>query len=207
MSPDALEDHVASGALLVDVRSPQQFAAGHIPGSVFVGVGPSFTTWMGWLAPYERDVALVADDETQAKRALTMLHRIGIDRVAGYHAGVRAWRESGRSIATLEITTPEELMEAQGQSTDPVILDVRNDSEFEIGHVDGAMHQFLGKIARGAMPELDRSEEIVLMCASGYRSTVAASLLKANGFENLRNMTGGMNAWQERKAGIRSIAS
>lgn len=207
VSPGALEDHVASGAMVVDVRSAHQFEVGHIPGSVFVGVGSSFTTWMGWLAPYNRDVVLVADDTEQAKLARRMLQRIGIDRVDGYHVGVQAWQASGRALATLEVTSPERLMAESGYGTGPTVVDVRNDSEFEIGHIDGAMHQFLGEIAQGAVPELDRSQEIVLTCASGYRSTVAASLLKAKGFSNVRNLAGGMSAWQERQAGIRTIAS
>ncbi len=201
-----MEDHIAAGAVVVDVRSPREFAEGHIPGTVFVGVGPNFSTWMGWLAPYDRDVVLVASDAAQAGEALMMLRRIGVDRVAGYHVGVEAWRQSGRSLATLDVTNPDELMAARASGDGPMVMDVRNDAEVEIGHIDGAVHHFLGRIARGEMPELDREEEIVVTCASGYRSTVAASLLMADGFGNLRNLAGGMNAWNE-KAGNRAMAS
>jgi len=202
-----LEDQLASGAMVVDVRSGAEFAAGHIPGSIFVGVGPNFSTWMGWLAPYDRDVVLVANDAAQAGEALPMARRIGLDRVVGYHVGVDAWRKSGRSLGTLDVTTPDALTAARGSETEPTVVDVRNDSEFEMGHIDGALHHVLGRIAQGEMPELGRDRPIVLTCASGYRSTVAASLMLANGFEDVRNLTGGMSAWNERNSGDRSIAS
>lgn len=202
-----LEDEVASGAMVVDVRSSQEFAAGHIPGSVFVGVGTSFATWMGWLAPYDRDVVLIAADVAQAEEALTMLHRIGIDRVVGYHTGVQAWRNSGRHVETLDVTKPDRVMAEQERGGGPTVLDVRSEGEFTDGHIEGALHQFVGTIAQGEMPDKGQDEEIVLVCGSGYRSTVAASLMMANGFHNVRNMAGGMTAWNERKAGIRSIAS
>lgn len=202
-----LEDHIASGAMVVDVRSAGEFAEEHILGSIFVGVGPNFSTWMGWLAPYDRGVVLIANDAAQAGEALTMASRIGLDRVAGYCVGVEAWRESGRSLGTLGATDPDHVMTEQAREKEPTVIDVRNDSEFEIGHIDGAVHHFLGRMAQGEMPALPRDEEIVITCASGYRSTVAASLLLAHGYQHLRNLGGGMNAWNERKAGSRSVAS
>lgn len=202
-----LEDQIAGGALVVDARSAGEFAEGHVPGSIFVGAGPNFSTWMGWLAPYDSDVVFIANDVAQAGEALTMARRIGIDRVAGYHVGLDAWRESGRPLATLDATNPDAMMAARESETEPMVLDVRNDGEFKIGHIDGAMHHVLGRIAQGEMPHLDRDQPIVVTCASGYRATVAASLMLANGFEQVRTLTGGMTAWNERTPGSRSIAS
>jgi hydroxyacylglutathione hydrolase len=193
--------------MVVDVRSAGEFAEEHILGSIFVGVGPNFSTWMGWLAPYDRDLVLVANYAAQAGEALTMARRIGLDRAIGYHVGTDAWQASGRLLATLDVTDPDALMEARVGGEKPTVVDVRNDGEFEIGHIDGAMHYVLGRIARGEMPELDRDQSIVLTCASGYRSTVAASLMLAGGYEHVRSLVGGMNAWNERKASDRSIAS
>lgn len=206
LTADQLQDQIASGAMVIDTRSQKEFAAGHIPGSVFVGVGSSFSTWMGWLAPYDRDLALIANDEEQAQEALTMLHRIGLDRVAGYHAGVESWRQSGRSLASLEVASAEEVMREQNSGEKPMVLDVRSESEYDSGHIDGAEHQFLGKIAQGDLPALDRSEEVTVVCGAGYRSTVAASLMMANGFKDVRNIAGGMEAWNEAKARSSSIA-
>lgn len=202
-----LEDQIAGGTLVIDVRSTREFAEGHIPGSIFAGVGPSFSTWLGWLAPYDRDVLFVASAAEGAKEALVMARRIGIDRVVGYHVGLDAWRESGRLLGTLDYTDPEALVTVRAAANGPAVLDVRNAAEFESGHIDGATHHFLGRIAQGEMACLDRDAPIVITCASGYRSTVAASLLMANGFENVRNLAGGMNAWNERTAEIRPVAS
>lgn len=204
---ERVEDLLCAGAMVIDIRSQEEFAAGHIPGSVFVGVGPHFSSWMGWLAPYGRDIVLITSDTPRAREALTMLRRIGIDRVVGYHIGVRAWEESGRPLAPLPVTDPHEVMAEQANGKDPLVVDVRNDSEFDHGHIDGAMHHFLGSIAQGRMPELDRRREITVVCGSGYRSTVAASLMMSHGFERLRNLAGGMTAWNERKAEIRAVAS
>lgn len=203
---EQVEEYMASGALVLDVRSPEEFAAGHIPDSISVGVGPNFSTWMGWLAPYDRDVVLIAYDTHQAREALAMLRRIGIDRVVGYHVGVLSWGESGRLLMRLDVVTADEVMAEQEGGGEPLVLDVRSDGEYADDHIDGSKHQFLGKIARSEMPDLGRNCHITIVCGSGYRSTVAASLMMANGFRHLRNLSGGMNAWNERKAGIRPIA-
>lgn len=207
MSVEQLDDQFASNAMVIDIRSKEAFAAGHIPGTVFVGVGSNFATWMGWLSPYDRDLVLIAADEAQIREAVTMLHRIGLDRVAGYHVGIDSWQESGRPIQTLEVTYPEVVMREQERGEDPTVLDVRSDSEYDMGHINGAVHHFAGKIAQSSLPNLDKNEGITVVCGSGYRSTVAASLMQANGFESVRNLAGGMEAWNEAKAGVRSIAS
>jgi hydroxyacylglutathione hydrolase len=136
-----------------------------------------------------------------------MLHRIGIDRVAGYHVGVASWRESGRPIDTLEVVRASEVMAEQERGEAPMVLDVRNDDEFEAGHIPGAEHHALARIARGELPDLDRGEEITVVCGAGYRSTVAVSLMRASGFVRLRNLDGGMDVWNEARAGSRSMAS
>jgi hydroxyacylglutathione hydrolase len=207
LSVDQVEDHLAGGSLVVDIRSKEAFAATHVPGSVFVGAGPSFATWMGWLAPYDRDVVLIGDDTDQAREALIMLHRIGIDRVAGYHLGVDSWRRSGRALESLAVVSAAEAVREWERGELGTVLDVRSDDEFEMGHIDGANHLYLARIARGEMPQLDREARVTVVCGSGYRSTVAASLMQASGFAAVRNLAGGMDAWNEARAGIRSIAS
>lgn len=204
---DAIEDGLASGALLIDARDRAAFAAGHIPGSIFVGSDGSFATWMGWLAPYERDLILIVDDAEHARDARTMLHRIGLDRVAGYHVGIDAWRATGRPIDTLETVGAQTLMDERARGDQSIILDVRGDDEFEMGHIDGAHHHWLARMARGELPELDLDTPVTVLCQSGYRSTVASSLLKSNGFSRVRNLTGGMDAWTEAASESAPVAS
>lgn len=204
LAVEAAEDALAAGALAIDVRDKEVFAAGHLPDSIFVGADFSFATWMGWLAPYDRDLVLIAASDAQAREAVTMLHRIGLDRVAGYVVGVAAWQASGRPLQTLESVAPEQVMSDRGD--DPAILDVRSADEYDMGHIDGATHHYLARIARGELPEFDRDAQITVTCQSGYRSTVAASLLRASGFANVRNLRGGMDAWNAAKPRARSIA-
>jgi hydroxyacylglutathione hydrolase len=206
LSLEAVEDALASGTMVIDVRSTEAFAEGHIPGTVFVGADSSFSTWMGWLAPYDRDLVLIADDAAQAREAQTMLRRIGLDRIAGYHVGVNAWRVSGRPLETLESVAAGGVIDELKRGTKMTILDVRGADEYEMGHIDGASHHWLARIARGDLPDLDPADPITLVCQSGYRSTIAASLLRARGFNRLRNIAGGMDAWEAARDETRSIA-
>jgi hydroxyacylglutathione hydrolase len=206
LSVEAVEDAIAGGALAIDVRDRDAFAAGHLPGSIFVGADGSFATWMGWLAPYDRDLVLIADDAAQAREAMRMLRRIGLDRIAGYHVGVDGWCRSGRPLASLTLVTADQVMNERGRGAGPAILDVRGIDEFDMGHIDSAMHHDLARIARGELPELDPDAPVTVTCQSGYRSTIASSLLHANGFAGVRNLSGGMDAWNAAKSKTRSVA-
>lgn len=203
---NAVEDALASGTMVIDARPTEAFAEGHIPGTIFVGAGSSFSTWMGWLAPYDRDLVLIVDSDAQAREAQTMLRRIGLDRIAGYHVGVDAWRESGRPLSTLDVISAQALADERERGAPATMVDVRGADEYEMGHIDGAQHHWLARIARGDLPNLDPSEPVTLICQSGYRSTVAASLLEAQGFDRLRNIAGGMEAWEAARDVTSSVA-
>lgn len=198
LSPDEVAARQAQGALVIDARPSAAFAAGHLPGAVAVGLGPSFAIWAGWLTPYDRDVILVLEDDARFDEARTELWRIGIDRVAGYLAGgIEAWRASGHHTADLPSLAVNDLARALADASDTVVLDVRDDAEWDEGHIPGALHGFVGDIAQGAMPDLPAGKRIAVICGSGYRSTVAASLLQGQGVSNLINVQGGMGAWAE----------
>ena len=188
----------AAGALVIDARSPEAFAAGHVPGSAFAELGPSFAIWAGWLTPYDRDVVLVVDDPAQYAAARTDLRRIGVDRVVGHLAGgVAAWRASGRPLATVGTMSVGDLAgELARPGNDLAVLDVRDRSEWEQGHLPGASHWFAGEIAQGRLPILPSGARVALICGSGYRSMVAASLLRAAGAPDVVGVLGGMNAWE-----------
>jgi len=188
-----------TGALIVDTRTPDAFGNGHIPGAVFAGLGPNFTTWMGWLAPYDRDLVLILDADEEYTDALTELHRIGLDRVAGYLAGgMGAWRAAGKDIACLPQRTVHDLARRLASPDHGLlVLDVRSDDEWNEGYIAGARHRFAGEIAQGAAPPVDRETPVAVICGSGYRSSVAASLLQQRGYDRLINITGGMGAWNE----------
>jgi hydroxyacylglutathione hydrolase len=201
LTPEAVASRQASGAAVIDARSPAAFGAGHVPGALFAGLGPDFTTWMGWLAPYDRELIVVLDDVVQFAEARTELRRIGLDTVAGYLAGgMAAWRAAGRDVVTLPQTSVTELAQTlNGVRDGLVVLDVRSDDEWTEGHISGAMHRFAGELAQGAPTPVNGTAPVAVICGTGYRSSVAASLLQARGWRNLINVTGGMAAWNEAK--------
>jgi hydroxyacylglutathione hydrolase len=201
-TPDEVARRQDAGALVVDARTPEAFGEGHIPGAVFAGLGPKFTTWMGWIAPYDRDIILVLDElegTIQFEEARNELHRIGLDNVAGYlDGGMPAWQSGGRDIVTLAQMTVEELADRLATVEDDLtVLDVRSDEEWEEGHIAGAVHTFAGEITQGDRAPVEGDSPTAVICGSGYRSSVASSILQRRGYRNLINITGGMEAWNE----------
>jgi len=201
LSADDVEARRADGATVIDARAPEAFGGAHIPGAIFAGLGPNFTAWMGWLAPYEADLILVLDHDDQFEEACTELRRIGLDRIAGYlQGGLASWVASGRDIATLAQITVNELDERMKNDPTLRVLDVRSADEWNGGHIADAEHQYAGEIVGGTPHSngVDTPEagELALICGSGYRSSVAASVLQRNGQTELLNVIGGMTAWQ-----------
>lgn len=197
LTPVDVADRLTAGSLVVDARTPEAFGAGHIPGAVFAGLGPNFTTWMGWLAPYDRDVVLILADDARYDEARTELRRIGVDRVAGFLAGsMGAWTAAGRAVRVLPQLTVQELARRRTQGDELAVLDVRGDDEWRGGHIAGATHRFAGEIIQGAVPPLPDDQPTAIVCGSGYRASVVASILEGRGYGNLANVIGGMEAWE-----------
>ncbi len=195
MTPEALEHAVGHDAIVVDARDPAAFATGHIPGALGIGLADSFGTWVGSMVPIDSQIVLVLDRSDDLDRALVQLRRAGYDRVAGYLlGGFAAWRESGRSITSLETRTADQLAAALGDGGTRV-LDVRETSEWNAGHIAGALH-----IPGGALPgrfdDVPDDRPLTVVCGSGYRSTVAASLLLRAGREKVGSLIGGMTAYE-----------
>ncbi len=198
LSVDLFVEKLAEGAILFDIRDSATFGRGHVPGSIGVGLGPDFVAWAGWLAPYDRPIVLVLDEARDLDEVVTELRRIGLDSVDGYlDGGIDAWSAAGRPVATLAQFDVNELVGDIKRDEGLVVLDVRSADEWRDGHISGAKHLFAGEIAQGAVPGVAQDRRIAVICGSGYRSTVAASLLMQRGFTNLVNVSGGMEAWIE----------
>lgn len=198
LAPEAVAAEQAAGALVIDARPAEAFAAGHVPGAVAVGLGPNFAIWAGWLTPYDREVILVVDDEAAFAAARTELRRIGIDRVAGWLAGgMAAWRAAGLPVATLDTIDAAALAARLATAGgDLVVLDVRDPAEWAAGSLPGAVNRSAGEIAQGAAPPLAGAGPVAVLCGTGYRSTLAAGLLQARGREGVVNVRGGLEAWK-----------
>jgi hydroxyacylglutathione hydrolase len=158
---------------------------------MFAGAGGSFHTWMGWVAPFERDVVVVSGGEWSVDEVVTALRQIGLDRVAGYlDGGIDAW---DTELETTPMITAEELA---ANLDDYQVLDVRNESEWKDGHIASATLLPASEITDGALPEgMVEDKPIAIICGSGFRSSVASSLLQARGMDNLVTIQGGMEAW------------
>ena len=196
---DALRDGV-----VVDTRPAAAFAAGHVPGTLNIPLGGSFTTWAGWLLPYDHDVYLLVDDADgdAAADAVRALALIGLDRVAGVFGrdAVPAWGTgAGRALERLPRTTAAELapLLARGAAR---VVDVRAHDEWAAGHLPGSTNVPLGHVAEQAAALRDGlppEAPLVVQCQSGARSAIAASVLQARGVPHVVNLAGGIAAWRE----------
>jgi hydroxyacylglutathione hydrolase len=191
LDPAAFARAAASEAVVVDVRSPEAFGGGHVPGALNVGLGSSFPTWAGTVLPAGTRALLVLDDPAQLPTVTWHLLRIGYPPPAGWLAGgMFAWRTAARPLARLEQRTVHELA---GQLDRVQVLDVRQPAERAAGHIPGSTF-----ITGAELPErLDEVPDgpVAVVCGSGYRSSVSASLLAADGRDDAVNVLGGMSAW------------
>lgn len=181
-----------SGAAVIDTRSAPFFGAGHFPGSLNIGLSSNlFSTWVGFLVPFGTEIVLVVGSAESAKKARLELARIGYDKVLGYiEADALARR---RQLSQLGV---EELHFALRRGEGPQVLDVRTSSEWEAGHIEGAVHIPLPTLPRRT-GQLGKDSQLAVICGSGYRSSIAASLLQAQGFSRVQNVMGGMGAYLE----------
>jgi glyoxylase-like metal-dependent hydrolase (beta-lactamase superfamily II)/rhodanese-related sulfurtransferase len=196
LDPAAFAARVEAGAVVVDVRSGVDFGAGHVPGSINVGLGGQFASWAGTLLDPAQPVLIVAADDDGAREAVLRLARVGLENVAGSLAGgVGAWRASERPLATIPQITVADLRGLVGRG-DLQVIDVRRGGEYAGGHVPGAITAPLDRLADEAR-RLDSARPTAVICAGGYRSSAASSLLSRLGFKDLRNVVGGTGAWIE----------
>ncbi|PHN05915.1 MBL fold metallo-hydrolase [Flavilitoribacter nigricans] len=192
LTPDRFEQLVEQEeALMLDVRTPQEFAAGHVPGSIFIGLKGQFAPWVGALITDINQPIVLITPEGSEEEAVTRLARVGYDNTLGYlDGGVAGWAEAGKEVATIKSVTAPQLAEKLAAGRVETILDVRKPSEYLAQHLEAATNFPLDYINRN-MQKLNRYDTYHLHCAGGYRSMIAASILKARGFDNLVDVTGG----------------
>jgi hydroxyacylglutathione hydrolase len=200
LAVDEVRARSAAGALVVDLRSPSAHATSHIPGSLSIPAGSSFGTWLGWVVDHDRPVVLVLESAADWDDAIRQALRIGHESIEGHlRGGFKAWTDVGAPVESGGRLTVDQLSASldRGGPEAPLVIDVRQLREYEDEHVPGALH-----LAAGSLPdrlaELPRDRPIAMMCASGYRSSVAASLVRAAGFENVSWVADGVPTWRAR---------
>ncbi len=194
LSPDDVREAQAHGFVVLDTRAGEEYARGHVPGSVNIGLGGQFASWAGTVLGLGARIVVVAESEEKAAEARMRLARVGIEHVVGYQAGgVNGWEAAGNSLEKIPQITVTQLRDRRAELT---VLDVRREAEWQAGHIEGAQWHALDDFPR-ALPELDREAPIAVHCKSGYRSIIAASLLRRAGFRNVSDVLGGYEAWQK----------
>lgn len=197
LAPQEVGKLAAAGHLILDVRSAAEFGAGHLPGAINIGLSGQFATWAGTLIPIGTPLVIVAESEEKAGEAVMRLARVGHESVRGYLAGgITAWRDAGLELGSVPQITVDELSKLIDDETDLQILDVRRPPEYESGHVPRAQTAPLLSLQQNvANLGLDPTKRTAVICAGGYRSSAASSILQQQGFSNLLNVTGGTGAW------------
>jgi hydroxyacylglutathione hydrolase len=196
LEPAELKTLLADGGIALDVRPAEQFAAGHVPGSVNIALSGQFASWAGALLGLAARPVLIAESQEAVAEARMRLARVGLEDSHGYlKGGVDAWEKAGFPLATLPQISVEALS-GRLQESRMQVLDVRREPEWDAGHIEGATWWPLDNF-KVAPPEIDHNVPIAVHCKGGYRSMIACSLLLRAGFQNVVNVLGGFDAWQQ----------
>ena len=186
--------------IMLDTRYETVFSKSFVPGSINIGLNGRFAEWAGSLLPFDKPIVLVTD-EGREKESIIRLARVGFDKIAGYlNGGFDAWEKAGNAIDMIIDIDADELAMDLPFDKNLVVIDVRRETEFADGHIKGAMNIPLSEMNDPAsMSGIEDNQNLYLHCGGGYRSIIAASLLKRQGIHNLRNVSGGWNKIKEQK--------
>lgn len=200
LSVTAIKEHLDRDGIVLDTRPVEQFIGSFVPGSIFIGLEGRFAEWAGSLLPFDKPIVVVAE-EGKEKESVTRLTRVGFSNISGYlQGGVKAWQKAGEDIdMVIDVEADEVAMDIPFDEN-LVIVDVRSPTEFADGHVKDAINLPLSDMNDlASMSMLEETHNIYVHCAGGYRSIIAASLLKRQGIHNLRNISGGWARLKEEK--------
>jgi hydroxyacylglutathione hydrolase len=199
LSPAAFEAAAnETGAIMIDTRPQQTFKDAFVPNSIFIGIKGDFAPWVGTLlTDIEQPILIIADEQSR-EEVITRLSRVGYDNIIGYlDGGIEAWTAAGKETDSIESISALEFAEKFKSAEGNIgVKDVRKPSEYSAEHVDEAMNIPLANLSKN-MAEFSKTETNYIHCASGYRSMVAASILKSRGFDNVVDVAGGFKAIAE----------
>jgi glyoxylase-like metal-dependent hydrolase (beta-lactamase superfamily II)/rhodanese-related sulfurtransferase len=194
LSPEEFEQLVeATDALMLDTRTPADYALGHIPQSINIGIKGDFAPWVGAVLGDVKQQLMLITDEGAEEEVVTRLARVGFDQVLGYlKGGISAWKDAGKQTDTVKRITASQF-EHEFKPNESMVIDVRRETEYAASHVDEAYSKPLAYINEW-VGNIDPKKHFYLHCAGGYRSMIAASILKARGFHHFSEIDGGFNA-------------
>lgn len=191
---DLREKMDKAGVIILDLRSKEAYASGHIPLSINIPISPKLSTWAGWVLPYPDPVVLILEESEHLDEAVRQLLRVGYDQIIGFlRGGIQAWEDAGLELKPLKTVSPVELSSCL---EDTFVLDVRTQEEWDKGHIQGAFH-LEGGLLPDQMSRIPRDRSVAVVCGSGYRSSIACSLLLKSGYTDVANVDGGMTGWTQ----------
>jgi glyoxylase-like metal-dependent hydrolase (beta-lactamase superfamily II)/rhodanese-related sulfurtransferase len=198
LSTFEVENLRSQGAILIDVRQATSFGASFIPGSLSIGLTPQSATWLGMVAQMDNEIVIVSDAEADAHTAAHQFRRVGFDKILGFlDGGILNWANSALPLDHLPQLSVQSLEKVIRKYPDHIVLDVRTEEEWDLGHIEDAVHKPVVELIRDGIEIDDKKSHISAICESGHRSNIAGSLLKAVGYENIYSVIGGMNAWRQ----------
>jgi hydroxyacylglutathione hydrolase len=197
LTPQQVLDQQVAGVTVLDARSAAEFGAGHVPGSMHIALSGQYASWAGILIGLDQPLILVAADAARIEESRMRLARVGMENVVGYlEHGVDAWQRAGLPLAQVPhisvLDLQQQLVSHPGAWQ---VLDVRKQAEWDAGHIEGAFLKPLDRL-RTMLSDLDPAKPVAVHCKSGFRSSIATSVLQQAGFEQVLNVTGGFDAWQ-----------
>ncbi len=198
LNPDEFELAAnETGAVVLDVRSMEEFAEAHLPRSIFIGLDGSFAPWVGAMIQDVQQPILLMAPEDKIEEAVTRLSRVGFDNTLGFlKGGIEAWKTAGKEVDKVGHIEAEKLKSLTEEDPQTPVFDVRKPSEYRIGHARVAKNAPLDYI-NDHLAEFPKEDTFYIHCQSGYRSMIAASILKSRGYHNLLDIKGGFNAMKE----------
>ncbi len=196
LSPNEVVSRRDGGAIILDTRSPAEFGAAHVPGSIQIGLAGQYASWAAIVLGLDKEIVLVSDDHQKVDESRLRLSRVGIEKVTGYlDEGIAGWASAGLPIEQTSQISVEQLHDLLLEDPNGIqVLDVRRASEWQGGRAQHALNKPLDNLTR-AFGDLDKSKPVAVYCKGGYRSAIAASLLQRAGFEQVLNVIGGFDAW------------
>ena len=196
----SFKNWINGDAILLDTRRSDLFATGFVPGAISIGLDGRFAEWAGSILPFSKPIVLVTAPGEE-RESVVRLARVGFDKVKGYlQGGFEAWQQAGEPFDMIIDVDPDELAMDIPFDENLVVVDVRRETEFADGHVKDAVNLPLQELTDpGNMAQFEERHNLYIYCGGGYRSIIAASLLKRQGFHNLRNVTGGWGKIKDQK--------
>jgi glyoxylase-like metal-dependent hydrolase (beta-lactamase superfamily II)/rhodanese-related sulfurtransferase len=199
LSVDDVNRLAKKGSAILDTRSIDAFAGSHIAGAINIGIAPALSTWAGNFIPYDRAIVLILENEKYFDSVATMLIRVGLDNIAGYLAGgMTSWHVAGMREERLGLWSVDALKENISIDKKLKVIDVRTPNEWNSGHIKGAIHLPIMSMEKG-LGKINKKGKYAIVCGSGYRASIASSILMRDGVKDIVNISGGMTAWNTKK--------